>query len=309
MRRGSWLLLVATLLSTACAGDDGGSSALQTPAPSTSTVTAEPTPTSTVTPTPTPTGPPPVLMRFAVIGDFGAGTSDQYDIARRMCRWRRYHRFKKVFTTGDNVYDFGRPEDFQAKFFDPYECLFDAGVRFHASLGNHDYATDRGRPEIREPAFGMRGRRYVLRRNGVRFVIADSNEMDRAWLRSALRTEPGDLWTVVLFHHPVYSTGEHGSTPGYAPDLPRMFRRRGVDLVLNGHDHLLHVSPSLRRIRYVVTGGGGARLYPCHEDKWFTATCMSQHHFMYFVVRESRIEAQAVPKTGRPIYRFSTSGR
>jgi hypothetical protein len=88
-----------------------------------------------------------------------------------------------------------------------------------------------------------------------------------------------------------------------------MFRRRDVDLVLNGHDHVLHVSRSLRRIRYVVTGGGGARLYPCTGDEWFTATCLSQHHFMYFVVRETRIEAQAIPKTGPAIYRFSTAGR
>ncbi|MGH2806546.1 MAG: metallophosphoesterase family protein [Actinomycetota bacterium] len=306
MRRSSYLLAVLVVVA-ACAGDDAGPSPyLQTPTGSPTSTTAVPTPTL---PTPTPTGPPPALMRFAVLGDFGAGTSDQYDLARRMCRWRRHHPFKRVFTTGDNVYDFGHPSQFQTKFFDPYACLLDRGVRFHASLGNHDYLTDRGRPEIREPAFGMKGRRYVIRLGGVRFVIADSNEMDRAWLRRETRAEPGDLWTIVIFHHPVYSTGEHGSTPGYAPDLPRLFRRRGVDLVLNGHDHLLHVSRSLRRIRYVVTGGGGARLYLCHEDRWFTATCMSQHHFMYFVVRESRIEARAVPKTGAPIYRFSTSGR
>lgn len=307
MRRARALVALLVLLG-ACAGDDGGSSVLQTPTELTPSTTVVPTPPDP-TPTPVPTGPPPVLMRFAVIGDFGAGTSDQFDIANRMCRWRENHPFKRVFTTGDNIYDFGHPSLFESRFFEPYDCLLDGGVRFHFALGNHDYLTDRGRPEIREPAFGMKGRRYVMRLKGVRFVVADSNEMDRAWLSRALRTEPGDLWTVVLFHHPVYSTGEHGSTPGYAPDLPEMFRKRGVDLVLNGHDHLLHVSRSLRRIRYVVTGGGGARLYACNEDRWFTATCLSQHHFMYFVVRETRIEVRAVPKTGAPIYRFSTTGR
>jgi hypothetical protein len=30
---------------------------------------------------------------------------------------------------------------------------------------------------------------------------------------------------------------------------------------------------------------------------------------MYFVVRTTRIEAQAIPKTGPAIYRFSTAGR
>jgi 3',5'-cyclic AMP phosphodiesterase CpdA len=189
------------------------------------------------------------------------------------------------------------------------DCLLDDGVRFRAVLGNHDVLTDGGRPELDEPAFGMKWRNYVVRRNGVRFVLADSNPLQRDVLRRKLTAEEGDLWTVVAFHHPVFSPGTgHGSTPGYRPGLPRMFRRKGVDLVLNGHDHIYAVTEPLRRIRYVVTGGGGAYLYGC-SDAWFSERCVARHHFLYVVVWPDRIGVRAVPIKGKPFDRFSTEGR
>ncbi|HET7481651.1 MAG TPA: metallophosphoesterase [Actinomycetota bacterium] len=250
-----------------------------------------------------------VLMRFAAIGDWGSGTSEEDAVAARMCRWRRHHPFDLVMTAGDNIYDVGAPADFDEKFYRPMSCLLDDGVRFHASLGNHDIVTNDGRGEINEPRFGMKARNYVLRDSGVRFVFVDSNALDRQWLRRAVTAAAGDLWTIVLFHHPVYSPGTgHGSTPGFRPSLPRLFRRKGVDLVVTGHDHIYSVTKPLHRIRYVVTGGGGASLYGC-SDKWFSDRCVAAHHFLYVVVRADRIVVQAVPSRGDPFDRFSTAGR
>ena len=228
-----------------------------------------------------------------------------------MCAWREGHPFDLVITTGDNIYPDGAREYFRRKFFVPYDCLFDDGVEFHASLGNHDFMTDRGRPQIEEPAFGMPKRNYVLRVQGVRFIVADSNTLDREWLAEALRPRPADRWTVVVFHHPVYSPGSHperGSTPGYRPGLPRLFRERGVDLVLNGHDHLYAATKPLRKIRYVVTGGGGASLYPC-GDAWFSARCASRYHFLYVTAGPDEIVVRAIPEQGRPFHSFVTAGR
>ncbi|MDQ3983267.1 MAG: metallophosphoesterase, partial [Actinomycetota bacterium] len=204
----------------------------------------------------------PAPFSFAVVGDFGTGTKEQYAVSDRMCSWRESRGFDLVFTTGDNVYPDGDPALFEKEFYDPYECLTANGVAFHAVLGNHDVKTRAGRPEIRDEAFGMDGRNYVVRTGGVRFVMIDSNNVDMGFLRSATQAEEGDLWTIVVMHHPVYSPGDgHGSEPGFRPTLPRLFRDRGVDLVLQGHDHLYAVTKPLRGIRYVVTGGGGAGLY------------------------------------------------
>ncbi len=310
------LVLVCTL--AGCAGGDDGfprarpalstTPPVDTPAPA----TPVPTPTPGATPAVTPSGvapPRPVPFRFLALGDFGAGTSQQHALADRMCRVRERRAFDLVVTTGDNVYDEGHPDRFDEAFFSPYRCLLEAGVRFRATLGNHDVLTDGGRPELNEPAFGFEGRNYVFRRGGVRFVMADSNDMDFAWLRRALTPVGGDRWTVVAFHHPVYATGAYGPTPGFTPRLPRMFRRKGVDLVLNGHEHQYSVTRALRGIRYAVTGGGGASIRACGTPAWFTDVCMERIHFLEIVAGPDIIEVRALPSTGRAIDSFTTEGR
>ncbi|HJR46012.1 MAG TPA: metallophosphoesterase [Actinomycetota bacterium] len=308
MRRALALLLVLTLAGCAGSNDDGPDDAL-----SGVEGTASPTASDLPTPSTSPTEPvpPKKRLRFAAIGDFGAGNATQQAIADRMCRWRERRSFDLVVTVGDNVYDVGHPDRFDEAFFRPYDCLLDAGVRFHATLGNHDIITDNGRPELEEPAFGFvnERRNYVFRQDGVRFVMADSNNMRFDWLRSALRTQPGDRWTVVAFHHPVYATGSYGPTPGFTPRLPRMFRRKGVDLVLNGHEHQYSVTEELRGIRYAVTGGGGASIRPCGEPAWFTNVCLERFHFLEVLATQEQIEVRAIGPRGRPFHRFTTDGR
>ena len=243
------------------------------------------------------------LTTFAVVGDTGVGTQSQRDVARRMCRWRRNHPYDVVLTTGDNVYPDGRPSNFAPNFFEPFKCLLNKGVRFRAVLGNHDIMTDNGTHQVEEPTFGMRARNYVFRREGVRFVMMNSNRVRLGWLEKALQPQEGDVYTVVSMHHPVYSPGPHGSTPGFRPELTRAFRSAGVDLVLAGHDHLYSVSNVRGGIRYVVTGGGGAPLYPCSE-RWFVDVCRSRRHFLYVTVDSEAMRVRAVPAFGKVFDRF-----
>ena len=260
-------------------------------------------------PTPSGTPSPADLYRFAVIGDYGSGWDSQKAVASRMCDWREKRSFDLVVTTGDNIYPDGSRAYFQERFFEPYRCLLNEDVRFKASLGNHDYVTRQGRDVLDEPAFGMPRRNYVHRDGGIRFVFADSNVLDREWLSRALAAEPTDRWTIVVFHHPVYSPGPaRGSTPGYRPSLPRLFRDKGVDLVLNGHDHIYFASEPLRRIRYVVTGGAGASLYPC-GDAWYVAKCRSVNHFVEVTATDARLTVRAIPASGPPFHKFTTTGR
>ena len=107
------------------------------------------------------------------------------------------------------------------------DSLFDREVRFRATLGNHDIITRNGRPELNEARFGMNGRNYVVREGGVRFVMVDSNDLRRRWLRGALQAEEGDRWTVVVFHHPVYSSSKHGLV-GFSWSLREEVKTYGV---------------------------------------------------------------------------------
>ena len=251
----------------------------------------------------------PGYFNFAVIGDFGTGGDEQAAVAQRMCKWRANHPFGHVFTTGDNIYDSGEEKYFERRFWKPYACLLDAGVKWHATLGNHDIIANDGRDELNEPTFGMKARNFVVRRNGVRFVMVDSNALRMGWIRRHLRSKPGDRWTIVVFHHPVFSPSTaHGSAPGLRELLSPLFRRRGVDLVLNGHDHLYSVTKPLKKIRYLVTGGGGRGLYPCGKAG-FSAVCVERNHFVYVHAGRTRLRVRAVPAKGRVFHRFRTRGR
>jgi len=294
---------LAFLLLAAC-GVGGNVGPLQ----ATPSDTVSPSPVPTPIPTPT-VGARPLRLRFAVIGDYGSGFVSQQEVADRMCEWRGDHGFRLVVTTGDNIYPDGSRRYFQDNFFEPYDCLLSNGVRFRASLGNHDHQTRRGLDVIEEPAFGMPKRNYVIRNRGVRLVFADSTELNREWLSEALRARPDDRWTIVIFHHPVYTVGTYKAfAQTFRPELPRLFRERGVDLVLTGHDHLYFASKPLRRIRYVVSGGGGATLYRCGEA-WYEDECQARNHFLYVVAGAKRITVRAVPTSGAPFHRFATTGR
>ena len=71
---------------------------------------------------------------------------------------------------GDNMYRGQSPQDFVQKFEKPYAELLAAGVKFQASLGNHD------RPEnVSYKFYNMGGQRYyTYARNNVRFFVIDS---------------------------------------------------------------------------------------------------------------------------------------
>lgn len=82
-------------------------------------------------------------VRFAVIGDMGTGEAPQYEVAERMISTRQTFPFDFVIMLGDDIYGGSGPKDFEKKFEVPYKPMLDAGVKFYASLGNHDNPSER----------------------------------------------------------------------------------------------------------------------------------------------------------------------
>ncbi len=252
------------------------------------------------------------LFRFAVIGDQGQ-FKRQGDVARLLCREHARLPFNPIMTAGDNIGPNGHPKYFQEKFFKPYKCLFDRGVKFHATLGNHDYYTNRGLPEINEPRFGMPARNYVLRMKGVRFVVWDSNTLDMDWLRKATIAQRGDRWTIVIFHHPLISGGPRGgriAKGALRNVLPPLLSQRGVDLVFSGSHHIYSVSRIIGGVRYVVTGGGSGSANTCRPDPQIQF-CERRLHFMrvaagkrYLWVRQVALDGPPVA----PVHSFRVAG-
>src|SRR4030095_11057184 len=79
-------------------------------------------------------------LKFAILGDTGTGGREQYEIGEKLTAMRGTFPFEFVIMLGDNMYGGESARDFQNKFEKPYEALLKTGIKFYASLGNHDVA-------------------------------------------------------------------------------------------------------------------------------------------------------------------------
>jgi hypothetical protein len=208
--------------------------------------------------TPVPLPNKPGSLHFAVIGDYGTGEREQYETAAQLAKSYDRFNFPFVLTVGDNLYGSERPQDYKDKFETPYKALLDKGVRFYASLGNHD-----SREQRYYKPFNMDGRLYYsfkAPREDVRFFALESNSMDRdqlTWIDGEL-SKSGEQWKIVFFHHPLYSSARtHGSSLKLREVLEPLFIKYNVSLVLSGHDHTYERIKPRNGILYFVEGSSG----------------------------------------------------
>jgi hypothetical protein len=199
----------------------------------------------------------PDSLKFFVLGDFGTGNREQYELGKQMAEVRTRFPAELVITVGDNVYGSERPQDFKRKFEEPYRALLDAGVKFYASLGNHD-----SREQARYPLFNMGGRTfYSLEgpKQDVRFLAIESDyptPRQLEWLKEEL--SGGADWMIPHFHHPLYSSGRrHGSHLDLRAVLEPLFVRSNVTVVFTGHEHFYERTLPQQGITYFIVGSGG----------------------------------------------------
>jgi hypothetical protein len=200
----------------------------------------------------------PDTLHFAVIGDNGTGDKPEYEIGQQMLNWYNKFPFPLVVMMGDNIYGSDRPQDFVKKFESPYKALLDKGVKFYASLGNHD-----SREQRYYKYFNMDGKLYYTfkaPKEDVRFFALESTYMDpdqMKWLEQELKNSR-EKWKIVFFHHPLYSSGKtHGSQLKLRAALEPLFIQYTVSLVLNGHDHIYERIKTQNGIQYFVEGTSG----------------------------------------------------
>lgn len=266
--------------------------------------TAPPSPSLSASPSPRPPTdrprPAKGTFTFAVIGDWGAGTSEQRSIAQRLCSVRARAGFDTVVTTGDNFYDpDGTATD--QNFHEPSACLIRAGITWRASWGNHD-----ARGSDTRDVLGAR-RWYRWRAGSVQFFMLDSNDPgdpdQLAWLSGSLRSSRAPV-KIAVFHHPPFTVGSvHDDNEDVQRHWVPLFERHGVDLVLSGHNHL-YEHQVVAGIDYVVSGGGGRALYGCEGTRPTLRRCTAVHHFLVVTVGPARITVEAMDASGARVDRF-----
>jgi predicted phosphodiesterase len=237
--------------------------------------------------------------RFAVLGDTGTGGREQREVAAKVEQYRQLTRFDFAIMLGDNIYGSERPQDFAQKFELPYKPLLDAGVKFYASLGNHDDQNQR----FYKP-FNMEGERYYTYNKGnIRFFVLDSNYFDRRqleWLEAELK-KPGGRWKMSYFHHPLYSSGgRHGSEEDLRALIEPLFVKYGMDVVFAGHEHFYERLKPQKGIYYFTAGGaaklrrGDIRKTPMTEMGFDT-----DYSFMVVEVTDDALHFQTIARSGR----------
>jgi len=170
--------------------------------------------------------------------------------------------------------------------------FIDSQVNNISIPGNHEYSGGLStfwRPQFPYPDNGpgnpeLKQTAYTVDYQGVRFIGLDTNVQGNAtlmaaqttWLEGLLKDNP-NKWTVVTFHHPVYSTTGTRNNPAVRGQWGPLFEKYGVDLVLQGHDHSYgrgNVATARRSVTvnngvaYVVSVSGGKMYALNNGENW-----------------------------------------
>jgi predicted MPP superfamily phosphohydrolase len=240
-------------------------------------------------------------LKFAAMGDNGTGDRAQYEMAEQMAKVHTTFPFDLVIMLGDNMYGGQAAGDYVKKFETPYAPLLSAGVKFQASIGNHD------RPEqVNYRLYNMNGQRYYsYTRANVRFLALDSNLMDRKqveWIETTLRDARED-WKIPYFHHPLYSNaGRHGAAVDLRVLLEPLFVKYGVNVVFSGHDHVYERIKPQKGIYYFVSGSAGQLRKGDMERSEQTAAAFDQDlSFMALEIAGDDMFFQTISRAGRTV--------
>jgi hypothetical protein len=241
-------------------------------------------------------------LKFAIIGDSGTGESPQFKVAEKLIAVHGRFPYEFVLMMGDNLYGGSKEKDFQKKFETPYKPLLDSGMKFYASLGNHDNPNERY-----YKMFNMNGERfYTFKPKGnARFFALDSNYMDKPqleWLEKEL-TASGSDWKIVFFHHPLYSSGDtHGSDLQLREQLEPLFLKHGVDAVFSGHEHFYERIKPQKGIYYFISGGAGkVRKGDIKQTNMTAKSFDTGYHFMIVELAKDTLNFQVITDQGQTV--------
>ena len=266
-------------------------------------------------------------IRFIAFGDSGIGSTAQKTLASRMNTdtWDfAVHLGDIVYgstsTSGDATY-----KTYQSWFFDIYRSWL---VRkpFFPSMGNHDSRSTNNNGQAYLDLFVLPDdagasaypdhaeRYYSFDYGPVHFVALDTEfafqdparrQVQLAWLRSDL-SSTSKIWKIAFWHRAPYSAkGEHGSDLAVRQAFGPVMEQYGVQLALTAHEHMYErtvpwresTNASLQAVTYVVSGGGGARLYPAGIASW-TAYSRSDYHYMRINVDGCVLRTETVDRYG-----------
>ena len=215
---------------------------------------------------------------------------------------------------GDNFYQCGVRNVRDARWKTRWEDLYSRlGIRFYASLGNHDY----GHPPVICPAergsadaeiaysqhsesWRMPARYYAFTAGPVLFIAIDTEGWSAAqleWIEKTLAASAhnSDIkWRIVYGHHPMFTSGVHLNERRISVLRAQLFpvlKDGHVDAYICGHDHDIE---HLRKdgMDFLICGSGGAPLRHFRRKEPISVFRAVQYGFLDLTIDSRRLAAQ-----------------
>jgi 3',5'-cyclic AMP phosphodiesterase CpdA len=242
-----------------------------------------------------------------VFGD----TRTRHDLHRKVIdSIMKYSQAEVAFHTGDLVSDGFNSAQWPV-FFEIERDLL-RKMAFFPVLGNHERNNYKYYDffEVQSPYYSVDwgGAHFIVLNTDVGNVAQSSamkqqfmDEQTR-WLEEDLQKSQKATYRVVVMHHPPFSAvtkRQGGGGNAYPRSLMALFERYKVQLVFNGHDHN-YQHHEFGGVHYVVTGGGGAPLYPVDGVyEGITRKVVSTEHFVRLIVspQTAKVEGLALDGT------------
>lgn len=208
---------------------------------------------------------------------------------------------------------------------------FYAGSHIHRMIpcvptpGNHEYVKRNNEPRLTpqwRPTFtlpengppGLEESVYWFDYQGARIISLNSNERfaeQADWLDQLL-ADYSAPWTIVTFHHPIYSTSVGRDNTALRKAWQPVLDKYRVDLVLQGHDHTYSRS-GLMAFENVPTGAvsrsdvagtvyvvsvSGPKMYALNRRPFMARAAENTQLYQIITIRESELHYEARTAAG-----------
>ena len=240
-------------------------------------------------------------FHFVVYGD----TRTRHDFHRKVADAIAKSDPDFVVHTGDLVSD-GAETSLWPIFFSIEKELL-RNTAFFPCLGNHEHNNSQYYEffDVKEPyySFNWGSAHFTVLNSDLDNAAADAAAKDRfwaeqtRWFEADLKAAQKSDLRFVVFHHPPFTAyGKRQAGESRTRELVPLFEQYKVAAVFAGHDHNYqhHLNNG---IHYIVTGGGGAPLYPVDAPiPDITKKVESTEHFVKVSVngKQARVEAVAL---------------
>jgi len=213
---------------------------------------------------------------FVVFGDNRPNRPDlaQSDVCRKVLKEIDALDPAFAVNTGDSIYGSGDRTRLLDQWNDYNETIRShLSAKAYLALGNHEILGSKASQEFFAKELGALY--YSFDYGDSHFIVLDSEVVGQAaritgeqmeWLKADLKKARAARHKFVFLHRPLYPVDGHmgNCLDKYPKDrdaLHMLFVRNRITAVFAGHEHLFD-EQKRNGVRYIITGGGGAFLYP-----------------------------------------------